>query len=124
MPSKVWDEITYRFLNFSFATAGVNFKTFTTSDQLPCYLSSQSAFYDRVFFYQYEIILTPEWISNHIPSKVWDGITYRFLNFSVTTADAWDWIGNLSHTLLGMTWFIYDGIQVRKRGPGKMGSVL
>ena len=24
----------------------------------------------------------PAWISNHMPSKVWDEITYPFLNFN------------------------------------------
>ena len=28
------------------------------------------------------ITLIPAWISNHTPGKVWDGITYPFLNFN------------------------------------------
>ena len=28
------------------------------------------------------LISTPPWKSNHIPSKVWDGLTYPFPNFN------------------------------------------
>ena len=28
-----------------------------------------------------------EWISNHMPSKVWDEITYPFLNFNGATVE-------------------------------------
>ena len=36
-------------------------------------------------FYQYELTLTPAWISNYNPYKVWDEITNPFLNFNVAT---------------------------------------
>ena len=31
--------------------------------------------------------LNPAWISNHTPSKVWDEITYPFLNFNGCTVE-------------------------------------
>ena len=33
------------------------------------------------------LTLIPEWISNHMLSKMWDEITYPFLNFSRTTVE-------------------------------------
>ena len=33
-------------------------------------------------FYSHGSILIPAWISNHKPSKVWDEITYPFLNLN------------------------------------------
>ena len=33
-------------------------------------------------FYQYGLTSIPAWISNHMPSKVWDEITDTFLNFN------------------------------------------
>ena len=35
-----------------------------------------------------------EWKSNHMPSKVWDEITYPFLNFNGCTIEVWEWISN------------------------------
>ena len=35
--------------------------------------------------FQGPLLLT--WISNHMPSKVWDGITYPFLNFNGCTVE-------------------------------------
>ena len=37
-------------------------------------------------FHQRGLILIPAWIYNHMPSKVWDGITYPFPNFNGCTA--------------------------------------
>ena len=33
-------------------------------------------------FYQYGLTLIPAWISYHVPSEVWNEITYPFLNFN------------------------------------------
>ena len=33
-------------------------------------------------FYYHGLTLIPAWISNHMLSKVWDEITYLFLNFN------------------------------------------
>ena len=38
-------------------------------------------------FYERRLTLTPTWISNHIHHKVWDEITYPFLNFNDATIE-------------------------------------
>ena len=38
-------------------------------------------------FYQHGLTLIPSWISNHTPSKLWDEITYPFLNFNGCTVE-------------------------------------
>ena len=35
-------------------------------------------------FYKHGLTLIPSWISNHMPSKVWDEITFPFSNFNTT----------------------------------------
>ena len=39
-------------------------------------------------------LLFPTWISNHMPSKVWNEITYPFPNFNRETVGVWEWISN------------------------------
>ena len=41
----------------------------------------------RAHFYSQGLILIPECISNHTPSKVWDGINYPLLNFNGCTVE-------------------------------------
>ena len=42
------------------------------------------------------------WISNHMLSKVYNGIMYPFPNFSSCIIEVWEWISNFSpHTLVG-----------------------
>ena len=38
-------------------------------------------------FYEHRLTLIPAWISKHTPSKIWDGITYPFLNFNGGTVE-------------------------------------
>ena len=38
-------------------------------------------------FYLHGLTLIPAWISNYMPSKVWDKITYPFLNFNSCTVE-------------------------------------
>ena len=38
-------------------------------------------------FYYHGLTLIPAWISNYMPSKVWDEITYPFLNFNGCTVE-------------------------------------
>ena len=45
-------------------------------------------------FYQHGLTLIPAWISNHMPSKVWDEITCPFPNFSGTAVEVWEWRSN------------------------------
>ena len=47
-------------------------------------------------FYQHGLTLIPAWISNHIPSKVWDEIAYPFPNFNGRTLDVWELISNFT----------------------------
>ena len=35
------------------------------------------------------------WISNYFHYKVWDEITYPFLNFNSYTVEVWEWISNI-----------------------------
>ena len=46
-----------------------------------------TAFLSSGFFYYQGLTLIPAWISNHTPSKVWDEITYPFLNFNGCTVE-------------------------------------
>ena len=45
-------------------------------------------------FYQHGLTLISAWISNHMPSKKWDEITYPFPNFNSATVEVWVWINN------------------------------
>ena len=38
-------------------------------------------------FYLHGLTLIPAWISNYMPGKVWDEITYPFLNFNGATVE-------------------------------------
>ena len=40
------------------------------------------------------LTLIPIWISNYMPSKVWDEITHSFPNFTGATVELWEWISN------------------------------
>ena len=37
------------------------------------------------------------WISNHMPSKIWDEITYSSPNFSSCTPEIWEWINVITY---------------------------
>ena len=52
--------------------------------------------YPRVFLIccWWGLTLIPAWISNHMPSKVWDEATYTFPNFNGCTVNVWEWISN------------------------------
>ena len=54
-------------------------------------------------YYLHVLTLIPAWISNHTPSKVWDEITYPFLNFNGCTVEVQEWISN----------FTVQGVQVQ-----------
>ena len=36
----------------------------------------------------------PAWISNHMPSKLWDGIIHLFPNFNGCTVESYEWRSN------------------------------
>ena len=46
------------------------------------------------------LTLIPAWISNHMPSKMWDEITYPFPNFNSCTVEVWEWISNFIPRLI------------------------
>ena len=46
-------------------------------------------------------------MSNYMPSKVWDEITYPFPNFNGCTVEVWEWVSNF------MSHFIMDAITYR-----------
>ena len=49
-------------------------------------------------FYYHGLTLIPAWISNYIHYKVWDEITYPFINFNGATVEVKEWISNfISH---------------------------
>ena len=50
------------------------------------------------------LTLIPVWIRNHMPSKVWDEITYPFPNFNGCAVDFWKLISDF------MPYFIMDAI--------------
>ena len=54
-------------------------------------------------FSWHELSLIPAWISNHMPCKVWDEITYRFPNFNGATVEVWERISNfIPHFTMGV----------------------
>ena len=40
------------------------------------------------------VFIMSEWISNHMPGKACDKITYPILNFNSCTNEVWEWIPN------------------------------
>ena len=55
--------------------------------------------------YQGPLLLAlPIWISNHMPTNVWDEIIYPFPNFNGATGEVWEWISNF------LPYFIMDVI--------------
>ena len=38
-------------------------------------------------FYKHGLTVIPAWMSKHLPGKVWDEITYPFLNFNASTVE-------------------------------------
>ena len=49
----------------------------------------------RGFFYKYGLTLITAWISNRLPCKVWNEITYLLKIFNgCFTVDVWEWISN------------------------------
>ena len=43
--------------------------------------------FGRGIFYYYGLTLNPAWLSDYIHYKVWDEITYPFLNFNGATVE-------------------------------------
>ena len=45
-------------------------------------------------FYQHGLSSIPAWIGNYVPSKLWDEITYPFLNCNSCAVEVFEWINN------------------------------
>ena len=60
--------------------------------------------------YQHGSTLIPAWISNRMSIKVWDGITYPFLNFNGCTVEVSEWISNfIPHFIMDViTYLCWD----------------
>ena len=57
------------------------------------------------WFFLYVLTLTPSWINNHIPCKLWDEITYPFRNFNCCTVEVLEWISNFTpHSIYSPLW--------------------
>ena len=59
-------------------------------------------------------------ISNHMPSKMWDKVTYPFPNFNGATVEVWEWKRNsITHFIIDIIIFSMLGlklIHISKRG--------
>ena len=65
-------------------------------------------------FYYHGLTLIPAWITNHLPGKVWDEITYPFLNFNGATVEVWEWISNIiPHFIMDVLLLIHAEIKVK-----------
>ena len=47
-------------------------------------------------FYKHALTVIPAWISNQMPSKVWNDIIHPFPNFNGYTVEVWGWISNFT----------------------------
>ena len=59
--------------------------------------------------YWHELTLMPSWISNHMSSKGWYAIVYRFLNFNGCRAEVWEYISGfipncIMHVIIDPCW--------------------
>ena len=95
--------------------------TWSTSETLVCKLtyfawSCMGGLQHWDPFCQHRLTLIPVWISNHMPSKVWDEITCQFPNFNGSTVKVLLKFGNgkviSSHTFYWMWLLIHSNIKV------------
>ena len=76
-------------------------------------------------FYRHGLSLIPAWISNHVPNKVWDEITYPFPNINGATVEVWEWMNNSPYILWRVWLLIHAEIKVKpcyRRGAQNEGS--
>ena len=53
-------------------------------------------------------LLIPAWVSNHMHSKVWNEITYPFLNFNGCTVEVLEWISDfILHFIMDVITYPY-----------------
>ena len=63
-----------------------NFELFLILTDLPLIDKGQHGG-SKGLFYKHGLTLIPAWISNYSHQRVWDEITYPFLNFNSATVD-------------------------------------
>ena len=79
----------------------------------------QLKYYVRVSDLGYEhtdldLTLIQAWINNHMPSTVWDEITYPFLNFNGRVVDVWERKGYfISISIIDSVITIHAGIKIK-----------
>ena len=60
-------------------------------------------------FYWYGLTLISAWISNHMPCKICDEITYPFSNFNISRVEVFEWISTfIPHIVLGAITYPYQ----------------
>ena len=97
--SFLWDVITQPCLNF-YSWTSVELKlgrgsvfisqSYMDAITYPCPKFSTGLANLRGPFYYHGLV----WISNHMPNKLWDKITYPFPNFHGATIEVWEWRSN------------------------------
>ena len=74
------------------------------------------------------LFLIAAWVSYHMPSKVWDEVTYPFQNFNGCTVEVWEWISNFIPLIImnvitypkhGTTFYSYI-----RQGTGRMSNMF
>ena len=62
---------------------------------------NRATYQKDTYFTWYIYAIKPAWISHHNIYKMWDKITYPFLNFDGATIEVWEWISNSIPPLTG-----------------------
>ena len=97
MLQNAFDDMNTSIGNFFYYTSNAA-ENMSTSYIVICHLSNFCKIFilrrkpARGPFYQYRLILNPEWISTYIHHKVCDGITYPFPNFNSCSIEVWEWM--------------------------------
>ena len=66
----------------------------TSNHDIDIVLPEYSNINTRRPFYVRGLTLILAWISNHMPNKSLDEITYPFPNFNDSTVEVWEWISD------------------------------
>ena len=76
-------------------------------------------------FYSHGLTLILAWISNYMPRKVWDEITYPFLNFNSCTVEVKEWISNfIPHITMDVITFLWWNKKLIMLVKGANGNIL
>ena len=74
------------------------------------YISPEYKLYNCSPFDLQGLTLIPAWISNHMPRKMWNEITFPFTNLNGSTVEVWEWTSNfITHIIMDvMTYPCWD----------------